>query len=797
MSYEGTYESLLGGVSEQVFFSRQPNQCSAQVNMLCDLVTGLRRRPGSRKYKYSVPTFSVDATKDEIAQYQTDIGEGTVCVLVNTRTGVTLIVPEDSSMAVLPAQSYLQTNDPTNIRFTTVDGTVFVANKEKKPVADAAGTPPANPDKAGYFYPIAGAFSKTYRVTVETNNTAYTAEYTTPKGTTAGDSDKATPEYIAARLQDTLVANLATAGLAAVTREGPYVYVQAMANKTYVTVTTTSGTTYMLASNRNETSQESYLPAKLPSVADRFIMRVGTNKFYTYYRYDHSRSRWVENGAYGSAVSLSNMPLALSYSSRWAYQTVTWPGRLAGDDTTNPNPEFLEYGITGIGAYQGRLCILAGPYVTFSSSKSPYNFYRETVSQVLASDTISIASSGAGGADFEYAVPYNADLLVMARKYQAVVPGRATAITPSNATIVLSTSYDMSHTVSPVATGRSLFFVAPTSSSTFSMMEMLPSQYTESQYEALQVTSHIPEYLQGTARFMAESTTNPILVVAPSGERNRLVIHEYLWTSEGKQQSAWHKWEFPLPVLACWFVRETMLVLTANYSTVTSKYQPFICTINLREGAGSVGVGRYVLPADFVSQRPVTDWDTDAPYITFPDPVQYNLLKGLGIDNVLASVSEGQYFGSPLEIKTWDDANSRIYLWAVYDNSKAYLGVKFQSTFIPSPPRVYDRNGAYLGSNKITLVHYSALVSYSTEFKVNIQDRGGLVAEDFTGLGISWESRELSLEARPVSGTFKVVIPCRVETETSKVTFTSDGVRDMNLQQMDYTLRINRRVRRL
>ena len=101
------------------------------------------------------------------------------------------------------------------------------------------------------------------------------------------------------------------------------------------------------------------------------------------------------------------------------------------------------------------------------------------------------------------------------------------------------------------------------------MMEMLPSQYTESQYEALQVTSHIPEYLQGTARFVAESTTNPILVVAPSGERNRLVIHEYLWTSEGKQQSAWHKWEFPLPVLACWFIRETMMILTANYSSAS------------------------------------------------------------------------------------------------------------------------------------------------------------------------------------------------------------------------------------
>lgn len=71
------------------------------------------------------------------------------------------------------------------------------------------------------------------------------------------------------------------------------------------------------------------------------------------------------------------------------------------------------------------------------------------------------------------------------------------------------------------------------------------------------------------------------------------------------------------------------------------------------------------------------------------------------------------------------------------------------------------------------------------------------MADDFPGLGISWESRELGLLARPVAGTAKVVIPCRVETESSAVTFSSNGVWDMNLQQLDYVLRVNRRIRRL
>ena len=47
-TFEGVMPSLLQGVSQQIPRERQPGQLGALKNMLCDPVTGLRRRPPAR-----------------------------------------------------------------------------------------------------------------------------------------------------------------------------------------------------------------------------------------------------------------------------------------------------------------------------------------------------------------------------------------------------------------------------------------------------------------------------------------------------------------------------------------------------------------------------------------------------------------------------------------------------------------------------------------------------------------------------------------------------------------------------
>ncbi|NYW24497.1 hypothetical protein, partial [Escherichia coli] len=69
-TYESAYKSLLQGVSQQIPEERLPGQLSAQVNMLSDPVTNLRRRPGAQlRAQGMMPS----ATCDSIRGFFTDI----------------------------------------------------------------------------------------------------------------------------------------------------------------------------------------------------------------------------------------------------------------------------------------------------------------------------------------------------------------------------------------------------------------------------------------------------------------------------------------------------------------------------------------------------------------------------------------------------------------------------------------------------------------------------------------------------------------------------------------------------
>ena len=59
MIYEGTYRSLIQGVSQQTPQERLDGQLGAQVNMLSDPVNGLRRRTGTKLHgRMQVPNGS-------------------------------------------------------------------------------------------------------------------------------------------------------------------------------------------------------------------------------------------------------------------------------------------------------------------------------------------------------------------------------------------------------------------------------------------------------------------------------------------------------------------------------------------------------------------------------------------------------------------------------------------------------------------------------------------------------------------------------------------------------------------
>ena len=776
-AFESSYKSLLQGVSQQIPRERLPGQVGAQENMLSDPVTNLRRRPGA-EYKFNLS--SAGATYSNIKAWFTDIAGVKVHVIVNCSSGTVHIL--DSAYAVLATLAggaYLTTSDPSHIRAATLGDELFLLNTAVKPT-EVAASGGIDPVKRGYFYIAAGAFSREYSVTVSTSTGTYTASYTTPTGSSAGDAALSTPTYIATQLANAINTNKATPGLATVDRVTAYVYVEAAVGTTAVNVNSSTGSAYIQVSKDGYTTQTGNLPAQLPANADGYIMRVGDVRTPQYYKYVHAQTSWLEAGSFDSPASISNVPISITKNGTWQIVSTNFEGRLAGDDESNPDPKFLTNGITGIGVYQGRLALLSGAYVRMSASNKPRRMYRSTITSLLDSDPIEVSSGANSSASYEYAIPFQKDLVLFSADYQALIPSGNAAVTPRTATVVLTSTHAADMTCEPITLGRTLMYAAPLSADFFGMLEMVPSQYTDSQYISNPSTSHLPKYMGGRCRFGVAAGYDGTVLLGPSGDTKALIVHEYTWDGDQKVQAAWHRWSFAYDVAAAYFANEQVHILFAQNNTLVG------CVIDPRIGLLTADAQQRPF-LDLHSSVTITDNLVDVPawMLTF-DPTIVPKLR--------LSKGSGPLAGSKVGFEQYD--SNTLKTVRSHPSGSVSIGVPFESLFSPTPPVVRDKNDVAISTNKATLLRYIVGTQNSAEYNVVVQDRN---TPDVVPLDVGtlyWSSSELALNRALVALTSNAIVPCRTNVDSTTMTVSTNETGELNLVSLEYVLRFNQKIRR-
>ena len=814
-TYQGNYQSILGGVSQQVYTDRQPSQVEVQTNMSSDTVRGLRKRPGTRLTK-DLDTASASwwslGNYGHLRFHTTNLGWGVTTFVVNTITGSVISLVETDTVQFIGQYPYLISSNPADIVFTTVGSTLYIGNTSVLPETQTDETR-LDPARRGYFFVLAGSYGRKYTVTITTSLGSFVAEYETPDGTSAGDSAKATGEYIIDQLLLVITPHIGGAeGLTKAVKDGAYLYLECSAPAASLNVSTGTGSTYAVASNTHTVDLTTKLPARLATDADGFIMSVGDATFFQYFEWSASQTRWIETGSFGSPTAIvgSTMPLVVSTSGVTNEHTVAegvWPGREAGDDDTNAIPAFAVDGldgITGLASFQGRLIIFSGPYITMgnSSRDDRQNFFRTTVTEVVDNDRIEFTATSFAGARFKFGVPFNSDLILASEEHQGVIPGRSQILTPSNATAVLTSTYQMDMGCEPRTSGRSLYFPYPRSNSSFSMKEMLPSGYTDLQYVSQDVTDHLPTYLEGAARYISASTTNNVVVIGSSTERSTLYINEYLWSGDQKVLSSWHKWEFYGVVHAAWFVREVLLMLVEQDGHMS------LVTMSLRDSPDPSDPARYLPALDNCILAPVVSSDStlDKQYIdlsgdgvngTLWSIIESRYAQDGNYDFLTTTVPTGSYIGAEVGVKSVDTVNRRVYLQPTYGSSTLYIGTVFKAQFSPTPPRIFNQDGTYMDVDKMVIMHYNMTFRYTSDFTIIASDRGGNVAEQVTGAAIYYTSQELGLLAAPFAKRSHVKFRVGMEAESSSILFESVTPGDFNLQGLGYIVKFNNKVRRI
>lgn len=768
-SLEGTIPSLLQGVSQQIPRERKPGQLGSQVNMLADPVTSIRRRPGAVLLNNA--TGITAPLSGQLFTSYVERGTDGRHLVINTATGDWYLLAKNTGTVVNSGNSaYLRASlGAVSIQTASVGGLTYILNTEQRPVNVINNGTKQNPQSTGFFTILSGSFSKVYEVSVN----GITVSYKTPDASTP-NPETSTPAYIAGSLRGLLAAQGFT-----VAQVGSTVFVQTP--NAICTVIQLAGTTFAIGSNQSRVSQESDLPANMPASANGALCAVGTaGSDATWYQYNSSIRTWEETGSYGSVSSITNMPLELAADDNIIARE--FEGRLAGDDATNTSPYFVGNGyLTGIAAFQGRLVLLSGAGISLSASGLYQRFYRSTVTSLLDTDRIDIASASAQDSVFRTALQFNRDLVVFGDSMQAVVPGGG-ALTPSNASVSLTSEFSCDSRVVPIVAGQTVLYPNRRNSAYAGVLEFVPSPYTSSQYTSTDATVHLPRYIPGRIMKMSLSSVTNIGFIQYSGNRNALLVHEYLWDNEGKSQAAWHQWTFQQEVLSVHSQSEVMYLFTRNPSSGQVQVQ----TIDPREGF--VADGLYDVP--YVDARLAVT--VAGGEFTVPEHLRGgDYMSQLALAYTEASTLAADSVG----VKSYD-GNVGTVVRGVPDGLY-YCGFRIPSQFTITPPMIKDQNDNLVGSGHVRLLRLDAAARKSGVFFVQVQDtaRGVNNNDEYSGLILN--SQELAPDLTPRYDLGNVIIPCRTNSDTTEVTFSTNDTLEMNILDISYILRYNQRRRRI
>lgn len=771
---DGAIKSVIQGVSQQVPRERLDGQVSLQVNMLSDVVRGLRRRPGMQLLASGL-FGSTTWTREQVYATSVDIGDSQVHVLVNVVNGELRVY--SSAWALLATQTlpYLVASTASQLRTATLRGYLYICNIARQPARVVTNTGVLNPLSRGFFFVKTSAYSKTYGVIVTYNGTAYPFSYTTPSGAASGDAALSTPEYVASQLVQQMITQIPGISWA---QTGGYVYGGSASGGTVV-ISSESGSTYIGTSNAGRVALVADLPARLPASADGYVLGVGnSDKVAVSYKYSYSQNSWVESGAYGSPSTLTDMPIRMKLDTTYAVESPAYEGRLAGNDDSNEDPPFLTSPVTGFAAFQGRLVLLAGPSVSMSASGKPLRWYRSTVTDLLIVDALSIYSGAATSANFAHAIQFNKDLLLFSSTCQAVIPSGNAVITPSTAQIVITSSYATTTKAVPIVAGRSLLYFAPRSEKFASVLEMVPSNTTDSQYTTNDVTAHLPRYMPGVVRQATASTTSNSLVVACDGDARTLFVQDYLWSGDEKKQAAWHAWTVPYDVVCTWFVRDAVFIgiIVEGALAVVSIEPQAAATVNGNTRPRSdlyqavqVSGGKFTVPTSLraaytAGSRLLLTFSTGS------TAGEWAGIESVGVDwvgTVVRNIPDGTYM----------------------------LGLRYRSAFSPTPPLLRDRNNVVIGTGHSQLVRYEVTMQDVGEFNVQVLLRNTELS-DLPYSGLSYSSQEL-LPNTPLYATSpRIIIPVRALAQDTNTTFYTDMDHDLGVLTVEYVMQTHQRRRR-
>jgi hypothetical protein len=558
----GSFPALINGVSQQPPALRLPSQGELQDNAEASLTDGLGKRSPTnhilRLQDFDNPNplpFVHFIHRDENEQYVVIIESGVVRIwnITPDPDGLFKAIPVKSQTHF--DKDYLICDRPAEaIRALTLADTTFIVNTERK----VGMNPKVTQDRTreALIWVKQAEYNATYTLSVEDVSVSFT--------TNEDPNHGGNTSYIARELLADLVTKLDPDSKDwEFDRYGNVIWVRrrikdgaTQPDDFNVSVTDTRGNT-LLTSIKGSVQRFSDLP---PVGYDGITVKVfgsvteNSDDYYVWFDREAAtegmgKGVWKETTKPGIEYQFDDrsMPRILTRqqdtdgSIYFSFTPAPWAPREVGDEVTAKNPSFVGSTISSMFLFRNRLGFLTGSKIVLSGAGDLYNFWRETVLDVLDSDPIDVEAAHPRAINLKYAMPYNGDLLVFGEAAQFIFTG-GDILSSKTAAMKLVSEYEIDLGCVPKVAGSSVFF--PFINAKHSGVR----EYfvdANSQYNANTITLHVPKYINGRTFRISTCTTDNRLVALADTDRNVAYVYKWHYNGQEKLQSAWYRYVFP------------------------------------------------------------------------------------------------------------------------------------------------------------------------------------------------------------------------------------------------------------
>jgi hypothetical protein len=396
------------------------------------------------------------------------------------------------------------------------------------------------------------------------------------------------------------------------------------------------------------------------------------------------------------ALDASTMPHKLSKlgSGNFQFDPASYANRKVGDDDTNPFPSFVGFTLSDIFFHKNRLGVLADENVIFGSAGEflEFDFFRKSTLTIIDSDPIDVAVSSNKVSILKHAVPFSESLLLFSDLTQFKVTADP-VLTPETINVANTTEFETSLRAKPAAAGKYVYFASKRGAWS-GMWEYFVDTDTDVN-DANEITSHIPEYLNGEIINIQASSNEDMILVQTDNDPKAIYVYRYYWSGREKLQASWSRWVFDGDVIGFSFNRADITILIKRGNNL------FLEKINLSvDDATSYTSGNFSLHLD----RRV-------------------MLETGGLTSLPYTDVNAIYIDQTGKIITSSDVAAKLA-----NSEKVFAGVPFTFKYRFSEPVLKQDNKA-ITTGQLQLRNYAVVYNSTGFFKVVLSP---LKREDYT-----------------------------------------------------------------